>query len=870
MNNGPRWQPNHQRYPSSTRVSVSSSSSSTTSSGSGGGVPQLTVDQLNALLPQSSYQTAATGEKRTNNNGVGRVIHLRFLPPGVNYREIIQLLGRFGKIVNTEIGAGQAFVEMDNVTNAEAILNSTSPLEIRNTRVQAERSSRVQLPPRPTPANVPGHNSGGGGGGESTSTPSSHHRTPSSTPSNVLPNQTTQRWSTRCYRCGRFGHTQPNCPGVLAAAVAANQPGTSSIARSAPSATAAAAAVAAATPNVHHHLPNGSSSTINPSLNNTTTSSSISVPPPPPSILTANVPSGTVVSGEVLQHKLKQLSKYYSSILEEQQRTIQQMQSQLIEKSGLAHQLSAQVKDLELKLSASTEALKRHRQAATGTSSSISAHPKKRALAGLDQVASSSPASQNDGQSKKQRLMTPLDRFKLRSRTEEEPVSAENDDTTSSSSATTRRRRQRRQEKTTRRRTKSSKEKQRKSSRRSRRRRSLSSSSSSGSDYSSSESDDNHSSSSSSSYSSSESDDSSSDPDMILESGDAEYGSARGLLTTAGRATRKSRTTTTSRKTTRGRGRGRGGRGSRTSSTTSRRRSTTEKTTTTSSRGRGRGGRRGRRKSNNTSTTATTTSSGSTTNSGDEGTTRSRRGSSKTMQGSDEEANVIIPPVRAPSVFLKKWPDILDDMKAEVPSDLGSVKNYEPATSEIYGEIEPHFFSDVMHLVGLKPNMVFWDIGSGIGNLCLQAAAEVGCRAVGIEIRADLHHIAEAMLKDFNQKIDQGLLPATAKNKVQYINADVTDADVALAYDADVVFINNWRFTPSVNLHLLDKFRCCLPDGAVVVALKELFPRHRLDSRRKSKQADLFEYPWKTYQSPPDPVSWDSRRINYHVYTVKR
>ncbi|KAA1124903.1 Nucleosomal histone H3-Lys79 methylase [Puccinia graminis f. sp. tritici] len=69
---------------------------------------------------------------------------------------------------------------------------------------------------------------------------------------------------------------------------------------------------------------------------------------------------------------------------------------------------------------------------------------------------------------------------------------------------------------------------------------------------------------------------------------------------------------------------------------------------------------------------------------------------------------------------------------------------YETWSSNVYGELKPRFVSEIIRLVGLRPGiirlvglrpgMVFLDLGSGIGNIVLQVALEVGCVAVGFEI----------------------------------------------------------------------------------------------------------------------------------------
>jgi Histone methylation protein DOT1 len=268
------------------------------------------------------------------------------------------------------------------------------------------------------------------------------------------------------------------------------------------------------------------------------------------------------------------------------------------------------------------------------------------------------------------------------------------------------------------------------------------------------------------------------------------------------------------------------------------------------------------------------------------------------VSSSDEEAQEL-----KRSEFVRDWIAALNELKDAMPkrladklppasggalaeassgrgggrrSSLGNTRRAAGSKNEneIYGEVEPHFFDQIMSDVSLGKGDVFWDIGSGIGNLAFQAVARVGCQAHAIEIRQDLHEMALSCRKTFDGMVKHGRFPAgrdaTSARRITFTNADATDEEQALPYDATVIFINNWRFTPATQHKLLNKFRCSLADGTRVVTLKQLFPRHRSDSRRRSPYADIFEFPFKTLQSPIEPVSWDARAIKYYVYTVSR
>jgi len=56
--------------------------------------------------------------------------------------------------------------------------------------------------------------------------------------------------------------------------------------------------------------------------------------------------------------------------------------------------------------------------------------------------------------------------------------------------------------------------------------------------------------------------------------------------------------------------------------------------------------------------------------------------------------------------------------------------------------VKTSFISELIAQVKLTSQDVFYDLGSGVGNVVIQVAAQTGCRAVGVEIREDLQKIA--------------------------------------------------------------------------------------------------------------------------------
>ena len=88
--------------------------------------------------------------------------------------------------------------------------------------------------------------------------------------------------------------------------------------------------------------------------------------------------------------------------------------------------------------------------------------------------------------------------------------------------------------------------------------------------------------------------------------------------------------------------------------------------------------------------------------------------------------------------------------KALSADDVRTFRAYKPRSEEVYGEANSIFGIQLIRALNITSKSVFYDIGSGIGNVVMQMAAITGCRAKGIEIRRELHQIATK----FKEKLD--------------------------------------------------------------------------------------------------------------------
>lgn len=159
----------------------------------------------------------------------------------------------------------------------------------------------------------------------------------------------------------------------------------------------------------------------------------------------------------------------------------------------------------------------------------------------------------------------------------------------------------------------------------------------------------------------------------------------------------------------------------------------------------------------------------------------------------------------------------------QVGPSLELLQEYETWSSNVYGELKPKFVSELIDLVDLKPGQVFVDLGSGIGNIVLQVALEVGCVSVGFEIMNGCNRLAQAQLTETVGRAHS--LWGVNLGQPVLFQADFTKDPRVTDWlqQADVVLVNNQVFTPSLNESLTLLF-LSLRDSTKIISLKPFIP----------------------------------------------
>ncbi|KAI9733203.1 MAG: Nucleosomal histone H3-Lys79 methylase [Claussenomyces sp. TS43310] len=192
------------------------------------------------------------------------------------------------------------------------------------------------------------------------------------------------------------------------------------------------------------------------------------------------------------------------------------------------------------------------------------------------------------------------------------------------------------------------------------------------------------------------------------------------------------------------------------------------------------------------------------------------------------------------------------------------LRKYENGTDFIYGELKTIFVYNILVETQIRSDQVFVDLGSGVANVVLQAALQIGCESWGGEIMENACTLAEAQRVEFEARCRMwGIEPGAVKlERGDFM--DNTNIRSALKR-ADVVLVNNEVFTPALNNDLINLF-LDLKDGCRIVSLKSFVPHnHKITSYNLNNPVNLLDVEQKAYSSKS--VSWKDEGGYYFIAT---
>lgn len=192
------------------------------------------------------------------------------------------------------------------------------------------------------------------------------------------------------------------------------------------------------------------------------------------------------------------------------------------------------------------------------------------------------------------------------------------------------------------------------------------------------------------------------------------------------------------------------------------------------------------------------------------------------------------------------------------------LRKYENGTNEIYGELKANLIYQILVETRLTSQQVFVDLGSGVANVVLQAALQVGCESWGCEIMENACSLADAQKAEFEARCRLwGIQPGLARLERGdfMVNDDIRGA----LQRADVVLVNNEVFTPELNVGLVNLF-LDLKEGCRIVSLKSFVPHNRkISGYNNNDPSNILEVEKKTYSTKS--VSWKDEGGDYYIAT---
>ncbi|UPL03569.1 hypothetical protein LCI18_014503 [Fusarium solani-melongenae] len=195
------------------------------------------------------------------------------------------------------------------------------------------------------------------------------------------------------------------------------------------------------------------------------------------------------------------------------------------------------------------------------------------------------------------------------------------------------------------------------------------------------------------------------------------------------------------------------------------------------------------------------------------------------------------------------------------------LSKYENGTDYVYGELLHPFISKILvEQTQMTSGQVFVDLGSGVGNVVLQAALEIGCESWGCEMMENACNLGEAQKKEFDARCTLwGIKPGKAhleRGDFRH-NQHILEA----LRRADVILVNNKAFTSSLNDDLTRMFLDLKP-GAKIVSLKSFVAEKNNNHNINDVGSRILDVEECTY--PEGYVSWTNAGGSYFISTRKQ
>ncbi|KAJ1349857.1 hypothetical protein KIN20_005515 [Parelaphostrongylus tenuis] len=144
-----------------------------------------------------------------------------------------------------------------------------------------------------------------------------------------------------------------------------------------------------------------------------------------------------------------------------------------------------------------------------------------------------------------------------------------------------------------------------------------------------------------------------------------------------------------------------------------------------------------------------------------------------------------------------------------VPNPQRLNSHYEPFSSGVYGETSYEQMQSIIDQISFREQDIFLDLGCGVGQLVMYVAGGTKVKkSVGIEINDLPARCGAAMADDFTKWMKWWKKKC---RPFQLLHGDMLDEQyrTLITQEATIIFINNYAFEPSLDLHIKNMLADC-------------------------------------------------------------
>uniref|UniRef100_A0A0K0DAT7 Histone-lysine N-methyltransferase, H3 lysine-79 specific n=1 Tax=Angiostrongylus cantonensis TaxID=6313 RepID=A0A0K0DAT7_ANGCA len=184
---------------------------------------------------------------------------------------------------------------------------------------------------------------------------------------------------------------------------------------------------------------------------------------------------------------------------------------------------------------------------------------------------------------------------------------------------------------------------------------------------------------------------------------------------------------------------------------------------------------------------------------------------------------------------------------------------------KVYGETSYEQMQSIIDQIGFREQDVFLDLGCGVGQLVMYVAGGTKVKkSVGIEINDLPARYGAAMGEDFSKWMKWWKKKC---RPFQLIHGDMLDEQyrTLITQEATIIFINNYAFEPSLDLHIKNMLADCHMGTRIISTKAYATGTKRVNILFPDVESIMEVSQLKTVKQP---TSWTPNTVPYYLHTV--